>query len=271
MVMEGTTHRIERRFNRRGEKKDRVKPVKKFDNKKFNKSTHITRHCNNFEDYVFDFDYGHYVENYYCSDDFEQNDYSYDNESLYDNNESLYDNNDSLYNKYFESLLYYRPFSTNELFRKYFKVGYRFYIHNEFISKIKSILNEWNNEFVDLFKNLASCIYHKYKTEYYNYISLANVFKNHLSMFLNEKSININYNEINCILDVLFIIAKTDEKYNYIFNNYRNITLFIINKIINYQFIKQNIQLQLFSKGFQQNIIPPIEYGLQEYIMSFVP
>ena len=250
---ETSTKRIERRFNRRGERKDREKPVKKFDDKKFNKSKHISKYVDDMNIYDNDHEEIRINQTY--------TEYVYDNtdtESVFSTD--LYDD-------------YYFEFTTSNIFRMYFKVGDRFLdINDNFISKINFILNDWNDDISNKFKKLASYIYHKYRKDIDINLSLIDVFKIHLSMFLKDKSINIKDKEIDCILRSLFFIARNDERYNYIFNNYRNITLFIINKMIRYyQFIRKKNQYLLFFKGFQQNIIPPIDHGLQEYIMSFVP
>jgi hypothetical protein len=251
MNTEGTTQRIERRFNKRGTKKNKIKKIKKFNDNKFNKSKHISNNFNNLDD-----------------DSFDNNEY-FVNQSIYD-----YDI-DSINSEYFsycdETIIYcqYGYFRSN-IISNYFKINC-FEINN-IDSKIKIILNKWNIDIANKFNKLASYIYYKFRINADYMFSLKDVFIIHLTKYFDENNIKINQSDIRNLLDILFNIAKEDDKYNYIFRNYRNIILFFFSNIIRYnQFSKKKNQYILFNKVIEENKYPIIDSYLQEYIMSFIP
>jgi hypothetical protein len=268
---DGTTQRIERRFDRRGEKKDRVKPVKKFDDKKFNKSKHITKKFDeefeDFEEFDEEFeDFEEFKEIKFLDDsefNFSTNGsepepnsvYEYDSESIF----STYDNNDRLFGRNFNKFFFFDLKCPSKN-------------HKIIIDRTKIIIDKLKIEKLDLFKKISSSIYHKYKNIYdLSFFSLKEQFIEHLSLFFNEKSINISYYEIIYLLEILFDIGKSDEKYQFIFTNYRNITLYIFNKMINFEsYLKKKKQYLLFFIGFEEGKIPWIPIQIQNNIMSFI-
>lgn len=269
MEFEIISQRIERRYNQRGTKQDRIKSIKKFNGNKYNKSKHITRHFDDFnEESSIDFD--------------DINDELYTNE-IYQTESLLNDDNfaddDSFADLYLSNII-----PTGFYFKEYFKLSQRpFYFHNyfcensiklneAFVSRIKIILNKWTYDISNKFKSFASYIYHKYKKDEDRFFSLSSVFTKHLSLYFYEKCIEISDDDIKYIMDALFFIAKSDEKYNYIFTNYRNVSLLIFNEMLCYHsYIKRKKQYLLFIKGAQQEKVSWIPIEIQEYIMSFIP
>jgi hypothetical protein len=247
MNTEGTTQRIERRFNKRGTKKNKIKKIKKFNDNKFNKSKHISNNFNNLDD-----------------DSFDNNEY-FVNQSIYDyDNESM----NSEYFSYNDEPIYYY---FSNIISNYFKINNSFELNN-INSKIKIILNKWNIDIANKFNKLASYIYYKFRINADYIFSLKDVFIFHLTKYFNENNIKIYKSDIEYLLNILFNIAKEDDKYNYIFTNYRNIVLFFFSNIIRYnQFSKKKNQYILFNKVIEENKYPIIDSYLQEHIMSFIP